>query len=446
LRADAGWELVVTRQETVTKKPSLWKRLWFQVFVAIFVGIVLGAVWPAAGTAMKPFGDGFIALIKMMIAPIIFCTIVHGIGSMRDLGRVGRIGFKALIYFEVISTIALMVGMAVAHLVQPGVGFEMAPTDTKAVQSFVQRAQEGPGVMGHILAIIPQSFFDAFATGDLLQVLLISTLTGVALAKMGSLGHRIATGIEHVGQVFFRIVGFIVYVAPIGAFGAIAYTVGAFGVRSLVSLGYLIAVFFLTITVFTFLLVGPLAHLAGFSFLKFLKYIREEIVIAFATSSSETVLPSLMRKLERLGVSEAVVGLVVPTGYSFNLCGTNIYMTLAIIFLAQVSNTHLTLTQEITVLAITMLTSKGAAGVAGAGFVVLAATLTMVPDIPIESLGLLLGIDRFMSIGRTLTNFVGNGAAAIIIARWEGEVDRHKMVEILSGRKAMTDPVSNMAA
>jgi aerobic C4-dicarboxylate transport protein len=430
------------------KKPPLWKRLWFQVMAAIFVGVVLGAVWPTAGRAMKPLGDGFIALIKMMIAPIIFCTIVHGIGSMRDLGRVGRIGFKALIYFEVISTLALVLGMVVAHLVHPGVGFEMAaPSSTGAVQGFVQRAQQDQGVMAHILAIIPQSFLGAFATGDLLQTLLISTLAGVALAKMGDLGHRIAQGIDHVGQVFFRIVGFIVYVAPIGAFGAIAYTVGAFGLHALVSLGYLVLVFFASITAFTFLLVGPLVHLAGASFWQFLKYLREEIVIAFATSSSETVLPSLMRKLERMGVSEAVVGLVVPTGYGFNLCGTNIYMTLAIIFLAQVTNAHLTMTQELTILAITMLTSKGGGGVAGAGFVVLAATLTMVPDIPIESLGLLLGIDRFMSVGRTLTNFIGNGAAAIIIGRWEGELDRDKMTAILSGREPMAElPKDQMAA
>jgi aerobic C4-dicarboxylate transport protein len=418
------------------KKPPLWKRLWFQVFVAIFIGITLGAFYPKVGAAMKPFGDGFIALIKMMIAPIIFCTIVHGIGSMRDLSRVGRIGFKALLYFEVISTIALGLGMVVAHLVQPGVGFEMAtPANAKAVQSFVQRAQADQGAIAHLLAIIPQSFLDPFANGDLLQTLLISTFTGVALAKMGDLGHKIAHGIEQIGQVFFRIVGFIVYVAPIGAFGAIAYTVGAFGLQSLISLGYFIVVFFLSVIGFTFLLVAPLSHWAGFSFWRFLKYIREEIVIAFATTSLETVLPSLMRKLERLGVSEAVVGLVVPTGYSFNLCGTNIYMTLALIFLAQVTNTHLSLTEELTILAITMLTSKGAAGVSGAGFVVLAATLSLVPSIPIESLGLLLGIDRIIAIGRTVTNFVGNGAAAIIIGRWEGEVDRAKMNAILSGKE-----------
>jgi aerobic C4-dicarboxylate transport protein len=416
-----------------TRKPPLWKRLWFQVFVAIFIGILLGAFFPKAGAAMKPFGDGFIALIKMMIAPIIFCTIVHGIGSMRNLGKVGRIGFKALIYFEVISTFALILGMVVAHLVEPGAGFHMdTPANVGAVQTFVQRAH-AEGAAAHILAIIPQSFFDAFATGDLLQVLLVSTLAGVALAKMGEGGHKIARGIEQFGQVFFKIVGFIVYVAPIGAFGAIAYTVGAFGLRSLLSLGYFTLVFFLTVIGFTFLTLGPLARMSGFSLLKFLRYFREELVIAFATTSSEVVLPNLMRKLERLGVSEAVVGLVVPTGYSFNLCGTNIYMTLAIIFLAQVTGTNLSFVDEATILAIAMLTSKGGAGVAGASFIVLAATLTMVPSIPIESLGMLLGVDRFIAIGRTLTNFIGNGVAAIIIGRWEGDVDLRKLANELSG-------------
>ena len=430
----------MSAQKISAKKPPLWKRLWFQVFVAILVGVLLGHYFPKTGAAMKPLGDGFIALIKMMIAPIIFCTIVHGIGSMRDMGKVGRIGLKALVYFEVISTIALILGMGVAHLVHPGAGFQIdAPTGAGAVQGFIKRAQEDQGLVAHLLAIIPQSFFDAFATGDLLQILLISTLTGVALAKMGDLGHRIAHGIENFGQIFFKIVGFIVYVAPIGAFGAIAYTVGQFGVKSLVTLSYFVAVFFASVIAFTFLLLGPLSRMCGFTLWSYLRYIREELVIAFATTSSETVLPSLMRKLERLGVSEPVVGLVVPTGYSFNLCGTNIYMTLAIIFLAQVTNTELSFSQEVTILLITMFTSKGAAGVAGAGFVVLAATMSLVPSIPIESLGLLLGIDRFIAIGRTLTNFIGNGVAAIVIARWENELDTAKLKAVLSGKEPVAE-------
>ena len=425
----------MSTRKIAAKKPPLLMRLWFQVFLAIFIGIVLGAIFPKAGAAMKPLGDGFIALIKMVIAPIIFCTIVHGIGSMRDLGKVGRIGLKALIFFEVLSTFALILGMVVAHLVQPGAGFHMdAVTNAGAVQNFVQRAQAEQGVAAHILAIIPQSFFDAFATGNLLQVLLVSTLTGFALAKMGDVGHKIAQGIEEFGKIFFKICGFIVYVAPIGAFGAIAYTVGAFGLGALVSLGYFVVVFFLTVTGFTFLTLGPLARISGFSLLKFLRYFREELVIAFATTSSEVVLPNLMRKLERLGVSEAAVGLVVPTGYSFNLCGTNIYITLAIIFLAQVTGTDLSFADEMTILGISMLTSKGGAGVAGASFIVLAATLTLVPSIPIEALGLLLGVDRFIAIGRTLTNFVGNGVAAVVIARWEGDVDMRKLTDELSGR------------
>jgi aerobic C4-dicarboxylate transport protein len=422
------------------KKPAMWKRLWFQILVAILAGVLLGHFAPNAGKAMKPLGDGFIALIRMMIAPIIFCTIVHGIGSMRDMRRVGRIGLKALIYFETVSTFALVLGIAVAHLTNPGQGFSSSlPANATAVQGFVKRAAEDTGVVGHLMAIIPTSFFDAFASGDLLQMLLISILTGTALAKMGDVGHKISKGIDNVGQIFFKIVGFIVYVAPIGAFGAMAFTVGNFGTASLVSLGYLIGIFFLTAAFFVFVVLNILAYVAGFSLLRYLKYMREELVIAFATASSETVLPSLMRKLERAGVSEATVGLVVPTGYSFNLDGTNIYMTLAILFLAQVTGTDLSFSQELTIIVVTMLTSKGAAGVTGAGFVVLAATLTLFPQIPIESLGLLLGIDRFMSIGRTLTNFIGNGVATIVVARWEGELDRVKLAAVLSGKEPVAE-------
>ena len=424
-------------------KPPLWRRLGFQIIVAIVAGVLLGDFFPDAGKAMKPLGDGFIALIRMMIAPIIFCTIVHGIGSMRDMRRVGRIGLKALIYFEVVSTLALVLGLAAAHLTNPGEGFQSSlPASAGAVQGFVKRAAEEQGVAAHLMAIIPPSFFDAFATGNLLQVLLISILTGTALAKMGDLGHRISKGIEAFGQIFFKMVGFIVHAAPVGAFGAMAFTVGSFGAASLVTLGYLVAIFFLTGAVFIFVVLGALAHFAGFSLFGYLRYIREELVIAFATSSSESVLPNLMRKLERAGVSEATVGLVVPTGYSFNLDGTNIYMTLAILFLAQVTGTHLSFEQEMTIVVVTMLTSKGAAGVTGAGFVVLAATLTLFPQIPIESLGLLLGIDRFMSLGRTLINFIGNGVACIVIARWEGELDRSKLAAALSGK----EPVEDQAA
>ena len=437
----------MSTQKIAAKKPPLWKRLWVQVFVAIFIGIVLGAFYPKLGAAMRPLGDGFIALIKMVIAPIIFCTIVHGIGSMRDLAKVGRLGLKALIYFEVVSTLALIIGMVVAHLVQPGAGFVMeAPTNTGAVQNFVQRAQTDQGFAAHALAIIPRSFFDVFATGNLLQVLLVSTLTGFALAKMGDLGHKIAHGIEQFGQVFFKICGFIVYVAPIGAFGAIAYTVGAFGIGSLVSLGYFVLVFFLTVIGFVVLVLGSLARISGFSLWKFLKYFREELVIAFATTSSETVLPNLMRKLERLGVSEAAVGLVVPTGYSFNLDGTNIYLTLAVIFLAQVTGTDLSFADEMTILGISMLTSKGGAGVAGASFIVLAATLTLVPAIPVEALGLLLGVDRFIAIGRTLTNFIGNGVGAVVIARWEGDVNMRQLNDELSGKNPPAETAKEQVA
>ena len=438
---------MTAHQHIPAKKPPLLKRLWFQVLVAIVAGVLLGRFWPDAGKAMKPFGDGFIALIRMMIAPIIFCTIVHGIGSMRDMRRVGRIGLKAIVYFEVVSTFALLLGLAAAHLTNPGQGFSSAmPANANAVQGFVKRAAEDTGVVGHLMAIIPTSFFNAFATGDLLQVLLISILMGTALAKMGDLGHAISKGIDNVGQAFFKIVGFIVYLAPIGAFGAIAFTVGNFGAASLISLGYLIGIFFLTASFFVFVVLASLAYAAGFSLLQYLKYMREELVIAFATASSETVLPNLMRKLERAGVSEATVGLVVPTGYSFNLDGTNIYMTLSILFLAQVTGTDLSFGQELTIVVVTMLTSKGAAGVTGAGFVVLAATLTLFPQIPIESLGLLLGIDRFMSIIRTLTNFIGNGVATIVVARWEGELDRARLKAVLSGKEPAAELPKDLVA
>jgi len=416
-------------------KQPVWKRLYVQVLVAIAIGIVMGFLWPTAGAKMKPLGDAFIALVKMMIAPIIFCTIVHGIGSMSDMKRVGRIGLKALIYFEVVSTVALVLGLFAAHAFKPGLGLDMSAMSTNAgaVSQYVERAaQSDTGMVAHLMAIIPVSFFDALARGELLQVLLVSIFTGIALTQMGELGNQISHGIDKISKVFFQVVGIIVYFAPIGAFGAIAYTVGAFGVKSLINLGYLIVCFYATAIIFILLVMGPLARMAGFSIVKFISYIREELLIVFGTSSSETVLPNMMRKLKKLGVSESVVGLVIPTGYSFNLDGTNIYMTLSILFLAQATGTDLTWGQEATIIAISMLTSKGASGVTGAGFVVLAATLTIVPNIPIESLGVLLGIDRFMSLGRSLTNLIGNGVATIIVGRWENELDQDQLTAELN--------------
>jgi aerobic C4-dicarboxylate transport protein len=365
---------------------------------------------------------------------------VHGIGSMHDMAKVGRIGLKAILWFEFISTFALLLGLIAAHLLHPGVGFatHVTPSGVKAVASYITKASDD-SVVAHLMAIIPATFVSAFATGDLLQVLLISILTGVALSQMGATGGKIAHGVELIGRVFFKIIGIIVYTAPIGTFGAMAYTIGAFGVTSLINLSELVATFYLTSVIFVVVILGVITHFMGFSIFKFLRYIREELLIVLGTSSSETVLPNLMRKLESLGSSDPVVGLVVPMGYSFNLCGTNIYMTLAILFLAQATNTHLSVGQEATILLISMLTSKGAAGVSGAGFVTLAATLAIVPDIPITSLGLLLGVDRFMSQCRALTNFIANGVITLAVARWENELDQPKLLRMLDAGPAKVE-------
>jgi aerobic C4-dicarboxylate transport protein len=402
--------------------------LYLQVLIAIALGVFLGHFYPETGTRMKPLGDAFINLIKMMIAPVIFCTVVHGIASMSDLKKVGRVGLKALLYFEVVSTVALAIGLLVGEIVQPGSGFNIDPAslDPKAVASYVTRAKE-EGIVAHLMAIIPNTFVDALAKGDLLQVLLIAILTGFAVARLGTVGERVAGAIDAAGKVFFRIIGMIVRVAPIGAFGAMAFTVGAYGLGSLWNLFQLIMTFYATSLLFVLLVLGAIAHFSGFSILRFIAYIKDELLIVLGTSSSETVLPHMIQKMERLGASRSVVGLVIPTGYSFNLDGTNIYMTLATLFLAQATNTQLTLGQELEILGIAMLTSKGASGVTGAGFVTLAATLTIIPDIPLQSLAILVGIDKFMSECRALTNLVGNGVATIVVSRWEGELDRAKL-------------------
>ncbi|MBV8033309.1 MAG: dicarboxylate/amino acid:cation symporter [Betaproteobacteria bacterium] len=409
--------------------------LYIQVLIAIAIGIAIGYFFPKTGAALKPLGDAFIQLIKMMIAPVIFCTIVHGIASMRDMAKVGRVGVKALMYFELVSTVALAIGLLVGELLHPGAGFNIDPTtlDPKSVTGYVTRAKE-EGVVAHLLAIIPSTYVDAFAKGDLLQVLLVSILTGFAISRMGALGERITQVIEAAGQVFFRIIAIIVRAAPIGAFGAMAFTIGAYGLGSLLNLAALIATFYITSILFVLVVLGLIARLAGFSILRFISYIRDELLIVLGTSSSETVLPHMMQKMEHLGASKPVVGLVIPVGYSFNLDGTNIYMTLATLFLAQATNTPLTFGQEMTILLIAMLTSKGASGVTGAGFVTLAATLSIVPDIPIQSLAILLGIDKFMSECRALTNLVGNGVATIVVSRWERELDADQLHEALGSR------------
>ena len=417
----------------MTERRPWYAILYVQVLIAIVVGIVLGYAYPKTGAAMKPLGDGFILLIKMMIAPVIFCTVVHGIASMSDLTKVGRVGLKALVYFEVVSTVALAIGLVVGEIVRPGSGFNIDPAsiDAKAVSGYFARAKE-EGIVAHLMAIIPNSFFGALANGELLQVLLVAILSGFAIARMGPLGARIAGAIDAAGKVFFRIIGMIVRVAPIGAFGAMAFTIGAYGLAALWNLVQLILTFYATAVLFVLVVLGAIARLNGFSILRFIGYIKDELLIVLGTSSSETVLPHMLQKMERLGASRSVVGLVIPTGYSFNLDGTNIYMTLATLFLAQATNTPLTFGQELTILLIAMLTSKGASGVTGAGFVTLAATLTIIPDIPIQSLAILVGIDKFMSECRALTNLVGNGVATVVISRWEGELDRGKLHEAMA--------------
>jgi aerobic C4-dicarboxylate transport protein len=418
----------------MTKTSRPWYRvLYIQVLIAIALGVALGNYFPDTGKAMKPLGDGFIALIKMMIAPIIFCTVVHGIGSMSDLKKVGRVGVKTLFYFEAVSTLALAIGLIVGEVLEPGKGFNIDPAtlDPKAVASYVTQAKE-QGVVAHLLAIIPDSFFGALARGDLLQVLLVSILSGFAIARLGKLGENINGAISAAAKVFFGIIRIVVQVAPIGAFGAMAFTIGAYGLGSLINLAALVATFYLTSILFVLVVLGTIAHLAGFSILRFIAYIKDELLIVLGTSSSETVLPHMLQKMEHLGASKSVVGLVIPTGYSFNLDGTNIYMTLATLFLAQATNTPLTISQELGILVIAMITSKGASGVTGAGFVTLAATLSVVPDIPVQSIAIILGIDKFMSECRALTNLIGNGVATVVISRWEGELDVNALHETMA--------------
>jgi len=422
----------------MTKTQRPWYTvLYIQVLIAIAIGVLIGHFWPNFGKGLKPLGDGFISLIKMMIAPVIFCTVVHGIGSMRDLKKVGRVGVKTLFYFEVVSTVALVLGLIVGELLQPGKGFniDVASLDPKAVASYVTKAKE-EGIVAHLLAIIPDTFMGAFAKGDLLQVLLISILSGFAISQLGQLGEKINNVIDAMAKIFFSIIRIIVRAAPVGAFGAMAFTVGAYGVASLVNLIELIATFYLTSLLFILFVLGGIARLAGFSILRFIAYIKDELLIVLGTSSSETVLPHMIQKMQHLGASKSVVGLVIPTGYSFNLDGTNIYMTLATLFLAQATNTPLTFGQLLGILAIAMITSKGASGVTGAGFVTLAATLAIVPDIPIQSLAILLGVDKFMSECRALTNLIGNGVATVVISRWEGELDADKL------HKTMAHPIT----
>jgi aerobic C4-dicarboxylate transport protein len=421
------------------KKP-FYKILYVQVLFAIAMGVLLGIYLPDDAVAMKPLGDGFIKLIKMIIAPVIFCTVVSGIAGMQDVKKIGRVGGKALLYFEVVSTFALVIGLFVANIIQPGHGFNADPAtlDTKAIAQYTEKAKH-QSTVDFVMNIIPNTVFDAFAKGDILQVLLVAILFGFALSLLGERGRPVTKLVDEVSHAFFGMVNIIMKVAPLGAFGAMAFTIGKYGIASLLPLAKLMGSFYLTCFLFVFIVLGAIAKFTGFSIGRFILYIKEELLIVLGTSSSESALPSLMRKLEKLGASKSVVGLVVPTGYSFNLDGTNIYMTMAALFVAQATNTDLTLTQELTILGVAMLTSKGASGITGAGFITLAATLAVVPTIPVAGMALILGIDRFMSECRALTNFVGNGVASIVVANWEGELDRDQMRRELANPTPLTD-------
>ncbi len=414
------------------KKP-FYKILYVQVLFAILCGIIIGVVQPKLGVDLKPLGDGFIKLIKMIIAPVIFCTVVSGIAGMQDMKKVGRVGGKALLYFEVVSTIALFIGLLVANVIRPGEGFnaDLSTVDLSSIAQFTTKAHL-PTTVEFLLNIIPDTMVSAFVHGDILQVLLIAILFGVALSILGEKGKVVLHLIDDLAKAIFAVVNLIMKLAPIGAFGAMAFTIGKYGIASLLPLAKLMGSFYLTCGLFVFLVLGLIAKLTGFSIWRFLVYIKEELLIVLGTSSSESALPSLMEKLQKMGCSKSVVGLVVPTGYSFNLDGTNIYMTMAALFIAQATNTDLTLGQQLTILLVAMLTSKGAAGITGSGFVTLAATLAVVPTIPVAGMALILGIDRFMSECRALTNFVGNGVATVVVSKWENELDVENMKRELS--------------
>jgi aerobic C4-dicarboxylate transport protein len=428
-----------------------YKHLYVKVLIAIFLGVLLGILspsdpktvpaplqpWillqPGWAEAMKPFGDAFIKMIKMLIAPIIFCTVVHGIASMKNMRKVGSVGIKALIYFEVVTTLALAIGVIIANTWRPGAGMNanVSTLNTAAISSYVAKAKEH-GVLDYFLNIIPNTVVGAFSEGEILQVLFIAILFGFALFGLGERGKPLVSLIDQMAHTFFGIVGIIMKVAPLGAFGAMAFTIGKYGIATLLSLGMLMLCFYTTCIVFIVVVLGSIAALSGFSIFKFIRYIKEELLIVLGTSSSESVLPRMIAKMKLLGCEESVVGLVIPAGYSFNLDGTCIYLTMATLFLAQATNTDLTLWQQLGILAVLLLTSKGAAGVTGSGFVVLAATLSSVGTIPVAAIAIILGVDRFMSEARALTNLIGNGVATVVVAKLEGALNKEEMRRQLS--------------
>lgn len=429
----------------VPRQP-LYKMLYVQVLFAIAIGILLGHFYPDTGVSLKPLGDGFVKLIKMAIAPIIFCTVVSGIAGMQSMKAVGKTGGLALLYFEIVSTLALVIGLVVVNLVQPGVGMHIDVTTLNAsgIATFVQAGAQ-QSTVAFLLNVIPSTVVGAFAAGEILQVLFFSVLFGYALHRMGDYGRPVLEFIERIAQVMFGIINMIMKVAPIGAFGAMAFTIGQYGVGSLVQLGQLMACFYITCVLFILVVLGGIARAHGFSILHFIKYIREELLIVLGTSSSESALPRMLTKLEKLGANKSVVGLVIPTGYSFNLDGTSIYLTMAAVFIAQATDTPMGLLDQLTLLAVLLIASKGAAGITGSGFIVLAATLSAVGTLPVAGLALILGIDRFMSEARALTNLIGNGVATLVVAKWCKQLDEATLQrELASG--GTTEPALGVPA
>ena len=427
----------------MTRKP-FYKSLYVQVLVAIAIGILLGHFYPETGVALKPLGDGFVKLIKMAIAPIIFCTVVSGIAGMQDMKAVGKTGGYALLYFEIVSTLALVIGLVVVNVVQPGVGMHVDPStlDASGIAAYA-KAGEAQSTVAFLLNVIPSTIIGAFASGDILQVLFFSVIFAFALQRMGDYGKPVLQFIDQIAQVMFGIINMIMKVAPIGAFGAMAFTIGQYGVGSLVQLGQLMLCFYITCLFFVLVVLGGIARAHGFSILKFIKYIREELLIVLGTSSSESALPRMLDKMEKLGANKSVVGLVIPTGYSFNLDGTSIYLTMAAVFIAQATDTPMDITHQLTLLAVLLIASKGAAGVTGSGFIVLAATLSAVGHLPVAGLALILGIDRFMSEARALTNLIGNGVATLVVAKWCKQLDESTLQrELAEGGKPLVEAVA----
>jgi aerobic C4-dicarboxylate transport protein len=423
--------------QTPAGRTPFYRHLYVQVLVAILLGAIIGHFWPVWGEALKPLGDGFIKLVKMIISPVIFLTVVTGIAGMKEIASVGRVAGKAFAYFLFFSTLALIVGLIVANLVQPGAGMNIAPAtlDASAVADFDKKAHEA-SLTGFLLEIIPTTFLSAFTEGSILQTLFVAILFGLSLSMVGKPAEPVLDLLERIGIVVFRLVAVLMRAAPIGAFGAIAFTIGKYGLGSLVNLGQLVATFYLTSLIFVLGVLGVVARLNGFSILKLCRYLKAELLLVLGTSSSEAALPSLIEKMERAGCEKSVVGLVVPTGYSFNLDGTNIYMTLAALFIAQACNVELSLGDQVALLLVAMISSKGAAGVTGAGFITLAATLSIVPSVPVAGMALILGIDRFMSECRSLTNFIGNAVATVVVARWDNALDREQLRLALDGQPA----------